>query len=140
MFSDNGQRSNERVSKQKLVGRKQVRRDQKRAYRANKQLQTEVKQLQRKVWTLIKAHQRKRKELDRTPNLTPKKKMAKLTEGKFVSPEVKQALFKGLVLEEECKAAKEKCESSQKVKKVFHRLLNGNIVKRYKLLKDCRNL
>jgi len=57
----------------------------------------EVKKLQRKVWSLEKRESRSRKQ--HTPlTLSPSEKVERLTEGKFVSPDVRYELFKGLVL------------------------------------------
>jgi hypothetical protein len=89
---------------------------------------------------LQKKVSRKRKELQRTPNLTPSKKLRKLTEGRFVHSNIKKVLFKGLVLEEECKSAKNAVKSDLKAKNVYSRLLSGKVIKKYRLLRECKGI
>lgn len=126
-------------SRQKKAGRKKKKSNQAKCYRENEKLKAHSTTLQRKVWQLQKQQERKRK-LVRTPDLSPKSKMRRILHGSTVVSNVRKELFKGIVLEEELKKAKEVVSDSDKKKAVLYRILSGRVAKKYKLLKQCKNI
>jgi len=74
-----------------------------------------------------------------SPQMTPKTKLKRLSKGQFSNENVKRALFKGLVVVEECKTAKKNL-GGKNVKKAFTRVLSGKEIKKCRLLNQCKDI
>lgn len=122
-------------SKQQKVGRKKVAREQTKCYKKNIKLQQEVWKLRKRIY------RRHTSSLKSTPTKSPRSKVAKITEGRFVSEKVRKELFAGAILQEEVHAAVQnlgKKYSSEK--KVFSKLFEGKILKKYRMLKHFQKI
>lgn len=102
--------------------------------RENSKLKAENVKIQRSLW-------KTRKELQKlkSKDLSPRSKVNRIARGKKISPDVKKKLLFGEVLSRQLGETVNKLKS-KKVKQVAHRLLNGSIIKRYKMLKNCKNI
>ena len=125
------------VSRQKRQGRRAVRKDKAKVYKRNRQLTKKVAELQREVWKLKKRKSRENKT-NGSPK-TPKSKMLAITKGQFINKNVKRSLFKGLVVTEECKRAKENLKS-KRLKTAYSRIFSGKVIKKYRLLSQCKDV
>ena len=63
--------------------------------------------------------------------------MNKVSKGQFLNPNVRKCLFKGAVVE--CKAARESL-TDKKAKAVYNRIFTGKVIKKYRLLKHCKDI
>jgi len=114
-------------SLKKKKGRKKIASNRSAAQRRLKKALLENKKLQRQVWRQKKKIQKLRDKKE----LTPRSKVRKLLRGKNVDPKIRRRLEFGEVLQKQITEAMK--TRSWKVKKVFHQIFSGSLVKHYKM-------
>lgn len=122
------------MSKQSATGRKAVRRDRRSYFLKNQRLANANIALQRDVWRLQKSLARSRQQLP-SQLKSPRSQVAQLTQGQFISNDIREKLMDNAVLEAELQDVTEGFgEGNTPGKKIFCKFLSGRILKRYKRL------
>lgn len=129
------------VSRQKIAGRKQVLRNRSATVRKLKKATNEIHELkntnqvlQRKVWRL-------EKKLGQNNSIKSKLCVKKVD--RFLKKRNKNAIRKQLILHEvlklQIKSGLQNIKST-KLKKGFYKVINGNVLREYKLLSQCEDI
>lgn len=113
------------------AGRKKLKAERARVYKHNQALKNVNLKLRQKIW-----RQEKQLQIIKSKQLTPRSKLNKELKGKKVSPIVKKKLLFGEVLKTQLKVNMSKFKSV-KAKIVAHKLMAVNVIKKYKMLKQC---
>lgn len=113
---------------------KKVQYNRSKAYKQVQTLQTEVVSLKRKLWTARKQVSR----IKGSKELTPRSKIKRLARGKNLNPDIKRRLFFNEVL---CSQIKDSAQAkSDKAKQIFHRMLSGKLIKKYKMMNRLKHI
>lgn len=105
----------------------------------NIQLKKDKHLLQQKVWRLEKRESRKRKQVP-SPELSPKSKVARLCQGKFLPSNSKDYLLRSLATEKELENSREAVGPSKNNKTLFSYFFSGKVLKKYRLLGTYQNI
>lgn len=124
-------------SDKKTAGRQRIKTYKSAVARENKKLSQKCDELQRQVWKMKKANQRKKEKESSVKALTPRSKVNKELSGQFISPEVKKKLVFAEAVKEDI--AKVNVKSTQD-KVTICKTLPLKYLAKYKMLKDVNTL